>query len=57
MVEEVITSDEHTPIEELARHMLRYEIDHITVVGDGMPVGIVARHDFLRMIAGEAKHD
>ena len=35
--------------------MLRYDIDHIPVVREGVPVGIVARHDFLRMIAGEAK--
>jgi CBS domain-containing protein len=57
MVTEVITSEEDTPVEELARQMLRYDIDHIPVVRDGVPVGIVARHDFLRMIAGEAKHD
>jgi CBS domain-containing protein len=56
MVTEVVTSDEDTPIEDLARQMLRYDIDHIPVVSDGVPVGIVARHDFLRMIAGEAKH-
>jgi len=55
MVTEVITGTEETPLEEMARLMLRYDIDHIPVVRDGVPVGIVARHDFLRMIAGEAK--
>jgi CBS domain-containing protein len=57
MITEVITGEEDTPVEEMARQMLRYDIDHIPVVHDGVPVGIVARHDFLRMIAGEASHD
>jgi CBS domain-containing protein len=55
MATEVITGTEETPLEEMARLMLRYDIDHIPVVRDGVPVGIVARHDFLRMIAKEAK--
>ena len=54
---EVITSIEATPVEDLAREMLRYDIDHIPVVREGMPIGMVARHDFLRMIAGDAKTD
>jgi CBS domain-containing protein len=55
MVTEVITGTEDTPLEEIARLMLRYDIDHIPVVRDGVPVGIVARHDFLGLIAEEAK--
>jgi len=54
---EVFTGVEDTPVEELARKMLRYDIDHIPVVRDGVPVGMVARHDFLRLIATEAKSD
>jgi CBS domain-containing protein len=54
MVTEVIASEE-TPVEEIARLMLRYDIDHIPVVRDGVPVGIVARHDFLRLVAGGSK--
>jgi CBS domain-containing protein len=50
MVTEVRTANDNTPLEEIARLMLRYDIDHIPVVRDGVPVGIVARHDFLRMI-------
>jgi CBS domain-containing protein len=53
MTTEVITAEEESPVEEMARQMLRYDIDHIPVVRDGVPVGIVARHDFLRMVAGE----
>ncbi|MDR3639036.1 MAG: CBS domain-containing protein [Isosphaeraceae bacterium] len=52
MISEVITAAEDTPVEEMARQMLRYDIDHIPVLRDGAPVGIVSRHDFLRMIVG-----
>ena len=52
MITEVITVVEDTPVEELARQMLRYDIDHIPVIYEGMPVGIVARHDFLRLLTG-----
>lgn len=55
MITEVITATEETPVEDLAGAMLRYDIDHIPVVRDGMPIGMVSRHDFLRMIAGGAK--
>jgi CBS domain-containing protein len=51
MVTEVFSGREDTPAEELARLMLRYDIEHIPILRDGVPVGIVARHDFLRMIA------
>jgi hypothetical protein len=46
---------EETPLEEIARLMLRYDIGHIPVVRNRVPVGIVARHDFLRILAEEAK--
>jgi CBS domain-containing protein len=55
MKTEVITGVEDTPVEELARQMLRYDVDHIPVIYDGMPVGIVARHDFLRLLTGVEK--
>jgi CBS domain-containing protein len=55
MITEVITAAEETPLEEVAQQMLRYDIDHIPVVRDGVPVGIVSRHDFLRMIARAAE--
>jgi CBS domain-containing protein len=55
MITEVITAAEGTPVEDIARAMLRYDIDHVPVARDGMPIGMVARHDFLRMIAGGVK--
>jgi CBS domain-containing protein len=55
MITEVITGREDTPVEAIAGQMLRYDIDHIPIVRDGVPVGIVSRHDFLRMVAGQAE--
>ncbi len=55
MISGVITAEEDTPAEEVARRMLHYDIEHIPVVRDGVPVGIVSRHDLLRMIARQAE--
>jgi CBS domain-containing protein len=55
MVTEVITAAEDSPVDEIARNMLRYDIDHIPIVRDGVPVGVVARHDFLRILADDTK--
>ncbi len=56
MITEVITVDEETPVQEVAQQMLRHDLEHIPVVRDGVPVGIVSRHDFLRMIAEGTGH-
>jgi CBS domain-containing protein len=55
MITEVITATEETPVSEVAAKMLRYDIEHIPVVRDGAPVGIVSRHDLLRMIVRQAE--
>jgi CBS domain-containing protein len=57
MITEVIMATEEPPVEEMARAMLRYDIDHIPVARDGMPIGLVARHDVPRMIAAGGKVD
>jgi CBS domain-containing protein len=54
LITEVITAAEGTPVGEVAKQMLRYDIDHIPVVREGVPVGIVSRHDLLRMIVRQA---
>ena len=50
MISEVISAAEETPVYEVAEKMLLLEIEHIPIVRDGEPVGIVSRHDLLRMI-------
>ena len=54
MVTEVHHGELETPAEELARLMLRHDIDHIPILQNGVPVGVVSRHDFLRLIAGSS---
>lgn len=49
----VETVQEDDPIGDVVERMLRHDINRIPVVRDGVPVGIIARHDLLRMIAGE----
>ena len=46
----VITVSEDDPIEEAVRKLLSHDINHVPVVRDGVPVGIVARHDLLNLM-------
>jgi len=46
------TSHPNATAAELAEIMLSLEVNHVPIVEDGRPVGIVSRHDFLRMFAG-----
>lgn len=39
------------PIERVATLMLENRINHIPIVEDGLVIGIVSRHDFLRLAA------
>ncbi len=57
MIGEVITTTEETPVAEVAGQMLRYNIEHIPVVRNGVPAGIVSRHDLLRMIVQQTEHE
>jgi CBS domain-containing protein len=46
----VITLKEDDSVEEVVKKMLHYDINRIPVARDGVPVGIVARHDLLKLI-------
>ena len=50
----IITVSEDASIEHIARLLLRYQIHRLPVVADGQLVGIVTRHDFLKLIAPSA---
>ena len=50
----IITVQQDASIENLARLMMRSQIHRLPVVDDGKLVGIVTRHDFLKLIAGLA---
>ncbi len=51
MTHPVTAVHETTPVEDVAELMIRHDISRIPVVRDGKPVGIVARHDLLRLLA------
>ena len=52
MITDVITAAEDTTVDEVAAKMLRHEIEHVPIVRDGSPVGIISRHDLLRILIG-----
>jgi CBS domain-containing protein len=52
MTAPVVTVEEGTHAEAVACLLDRHGFDHVVVVRDGTPVGIVSRHDFLRLMIG-----
>lgn len=54
MSTEVATIAEDEPLEEVVRRMVRHDLRRIVVVRDDRPVGIVTRHDLMRVMLGEA---
>lgn len=50
-----ITVTEEDDLEEVVIKMLKHDFNHIPVVRDGVPVGMVARHDLLKLILQENK--
>ncbi len=50
MVRSVVTIDEEADVSLAVKLMLEHDINRIPVVRDGVPVGIISRHDLLRMM-------
>lgn len=48
----LITASPEDSVEHITRQMLRFQIRRLPVVDDGKLVGIITRHDFLKLIAG-----
>jgi CBS domain-containing protein len=55
MTRRVVTLTEDDSVNEAVELMLRHNINRIPVVRDGVVVGIVARHDLLRLMIPEQK--
>ena len=49
----VVSVTEDDPVEKVIELMLRRDLNRIPVVRDGVPVGIVARYDLLRIMVRE----
>lgn len=52
MVKNVVTIEEDDSVNRAVELMLEHDINRVPVVRDGRPIGIVARHDLLRLMAG-----
>lgn len=50
MSKRVLTINEDDSIEKLLELMLNHDLKRVPVVRDGAPVGIIARHDILKMM-------
>lgn len=48
--EKIFTATESTPVGELLHAMVKSGHKHVPVLRDGKPVGVVARHDLLKLI-------
>ena len=53
MTSPVVTAREDDEVTTLVVRMIDRGLKRIPVVRDGAPIGLVARHDLLKMIAGE----
>lgn len=52
----VVTAGEDEAVQEVVERMIEHDIGRVPVVRDGKPVGIVSRHDVLKLVArGGAK--
>lgn len=54
MTHPVTAVHETTPVEDIAELMVRHDVTRVPVVRDGKPIGIVARHDLLRLLVPPA---
>ena len=57
MSTDLATVSEDASVEEVIEQMLYRDINHVPVVRDGIPVGIVSRHDLLRMMVAGTEHE
>lgn len=50
MSTDLVVAAEDTPVDDVVRQMLDRDVNHVPVTRDGVPVGIISRHDLLRMM-------
>lgn len=46
----VVTAEEDEPVTAVVERMIHYDLHRIPVVRDGVPVGMVTRHDLLKLM-------
>jgi CBS domain-containing protein len=52
MTEKVVTAEPGEEVGVVVHRMLSGGLKHVPVVRDGRPVGMLARHDLLKLLAG-----
>jgi CBS domain-containing protein len=55
MQRHVHTLSEEQPVEKAVELMLEHDVNRLPVVRAGIPVGIVSRHDLLRLVVSQLK--
>jgi CBS domain-containing protein len=53
MSHDVVTVTEDQPVDDALALLLKHGIHHLPVVRDQVPVGVISRHDLLRIMAKE----
>ncbi|MBI4339103.1 MAG: CBS domain-containing protein [Chloroflexi bacterium] len=53
MIRDVVTVKEDASVPQVVETMLRHEVNRLPVVREGHVVGIITRHDLLKLIAAE----
>lgn len=54
MTTPVVTVSEDATLQDVVDRMMRHDITRVPVVRDGVPVGVIARHDLLRAMVDDA---
>lgn len=55
MTRAVVTAAEEERVSDVVVRMMDRDLHHLPVVEDGVPVGVVARHDLLTLLAGKSR--
>lgn len=57
MSTEPVSVSEEASIEVVVKQMLYRDINHVPVIRDGIPVGIISRHDLLRIMIADTERE
>lgn len=57
MTEPVKAVEDSASVHDVVAHMLHHDVNRVPVVRDGVPVGVVARHDLLKMMLDGAESE
>jgi CBS domain-containing protein len=53
MIDDPVEVESGTPLWKVAQAMLHQHVSHVAVTDNGRPIGVIARHDLVRALAGD----